>query len=52
MSSPDRKMSDCETANDYDGRLSIRISAVFVLLAGSLFGALFSVYAAAGHQGA
>lgn len=28
----------CSGANDYDGRLGIRISAIFVILIGSLFG--------------
>lgn len=28
----------CSTSNDYDGRMGIRISAIFVILVGSLFG--------------
>lgn len=28
----------CETGNDYDGRMGVRISAIFVILVGSLFG--------------
>ena len=29
---------NCVLSNDYDGRLGVRISAVFVILIGSLFG--------------
>lgn len=28
----------CITQNDYDGRLGIRISSIFVILVGSVFG--------------
>lgn len=28
----------CDAGNDYDGRLGVRISAIFVILVGSLFG--------------
>lgn len=28
----------CETQNSYDGRMGVRISAIFVIMAGSLFG--------------
>lgn len=28
----------CSTSNDYNGRIGIRISAIFVILLGSLFG--------------
>lgn len=28
----------CQTLNDYDGRMGIRISAIFVILVGSTFG--------------
>ena len=28
----------CETGNEYDGNLGVRISAIFVILVGSLFG--------------
>ena len=44
-------MSQCEAGNDFDGRLGVRISAIFVILAGSLLGACFPVYAAS-HKGA
>ncbi|KAJ3577280.1 hypothetical protein NPX13_g3285 [Xylaria arbuscula] len=30
---------ECETGNEYDGRLGLRISSIFVILAGSLLGA-------------
>jgi solute carrier family 39 (zinc transporter), member 1/2/3 len=33
----------CDTGNEYDGRLGIRISAIFVILVGSLIGALVPV---------
>ncbi|KAI4101727.1 MAG: hypothetical protein L6R37_004808 [Teloschistes peruensis] len=36
----------CLPSNDYDGRLGVRISAIFVILVGSLLGATFPVYAA------
>ncbi|KAL9580790.1 MAG: hypothetical protein Q9212_004287 [Teloschistes hypoglaucus] len=39
----------CDLGNEYDGRLGVRISAIFVILVGSLFGATFPVYAAR-HQ--
>ncbi|RPB16463.1 ZIP zinc/iron transport family, partial [Morchella conica CCBAS932] len=35
----------CGGANAYDGRMGLRISAVFVILVGSTFGALFPVIA-------
>ncbi len=28
----------CSSSNDYNGRLGIRVSAIFVILVGSLFG--------------
>ncbi|KAL8802800.1 MAG: hypothetical protein Q9182_003560 [Xanthomendoza sp. 2 TL-2023] len=40
----------CETGNEFDGRTGVRISAIFVILIGSLFGACFPVYAAR-HKG-
>ncbi|KAF2476565.1 low-affinity zinc ion transporter-like protein [Lindgomyces ingoldianus] len=36
---------NCETGNGYDGRMGVRISAVFVILVGSMLGAMFPVYA-------
>ncbi|KAF2856635.1 ZIP zinc/iron transport family [Plenodomus tracheiphilus IPT5] len=35
----------CETRNDYDGRMGIRISSIFVILIGSMFGAVFPIFA-------
>ena len=35
----------CATQNDYDGRMGVRISAIFVILVGSLFGATFPTFA-------
>ncbi|KAF2769977.1 low-affinity zinc ion transporter-like protein [Teratosphaeria nubilosa] len=43
-------MSTCEPGNDYDGRMGVRISSIFVILVGSLLGAWFPVYAAR-HKG-
>ncbi|KAL4923058.1 low-affinity Zn(2+) transporter ZRT2 [Aspergillus undulatus] len=33
----------CDAGNEYDGRMGVRISAIFVILVGSTFGALFPV---------
>ncbi|PLN81096.1 putative plasma membrane low affinity zinc ion transporter [Aspergillus taichungensis] len=35
----------CETGNEYDGNMGVRISAIFVILVGSSFGALFPILA-------
>lgn len=35
----------CDTSNDYDGRMGLRISSVFVILIASTFGAVFPVMA-------
>ena len=35
----------CDSGNDYNGEMGVRISAVFVILVGSLLGAWFPVYA-------
>ncbi|KAH7402652.1 low-affinity zinc ion transporter-like protein [Pyrenochaeta sp. MPI-SDFR-AT-0127] len=35
----------CSSKNDYDGRMGIRVSAIFVILIGSTFGAVFPVFA-------
>ncbi|KAL8948793.1 MAG: hypothetical protein Q9222_005055 [Ikaeria aurantiellina] len=40
----------CDSGNEFDGRLGVRISAIFVILAGSFFGAAFPVYASR-HRG-
>ena len=39
-------MPTCEADNDYDGRLGVRISSIFVILVGSFLGAWFPVFAA------
>ncbi|GAB7325929.1 hypothetical protein MBLNU13_g09984t2 [Cladosporium sp. NU13] len=39
-------MSDCPTDNDFDGRMGVRISAIFVILVGSFLGTWFPVFAA------
>ena len=31
-------MSDCPTDNDFDGRMGVRVSAIFVILVGSFLG--------------
>ncbi|KAI9681993.1 MAG: hypothetical protein M1817_000047 [Caeruleum heppii] len=36
---------ECESSNEYDGRLGVRISAIFVILVGSSLGALFPIFA-------
>lgn len=33
----------CDTGNEYDGRMGLRISSVFVILVGSVFGAVFPI---------
>jgi zinc transporter 1/2/3 len=35
----------CEAGNEYDGRMGLRISSIFVILVGSMFGAVFPVIA-------
>ncbi|MCJ1262346.1 hypothetical protein MMC22_002216 [Lobaria immixta] len=35
----------CSSGNEFDGRLGVRISAIFVIFIGSLLGAIFPVYA-------
>lgn len=34
---------DCESGNEFDGRLGLRISSIFVILVGSLLGALLPI---------
>ncbi|KAL3465474.1 Zinc/iron permease [Aspergillus heterothallicus] len=41
----DGALPSCETGNEYDGRMGLRISSIFVILVGSTFGALFPVFA-------
>ncbi|GAB7353680.1 hypothetical protein MBLNU459_g4086t1 [Dothideomycetes sp. NU459] len=40
----------CDTGNDFDGRIGVRVSAIFVILVGSFLGAWFPVFAAR-HRG-
>ncbi|KAJ5834635.1 Zinc/iron permease fungal/plant [Penicillium robsamsonii] len=35
----------CESGNEFDGRMGLRVSSIFVIMAGSMFGALFPVFA-------
>lgn len=35
----------CDTGNEYDGRMGLRISSIFVIMVGSMFGAVFPVIA-------
>lgn len=37
----------CDSNNDYDGRIGLRVSAIFVILVGSLFGTLSSPFSGA-----
>jgi zinc transporter 1/2/3 len=37
---------DCDSGNDFDGRIGVRISSIFVILAGSLIGAMLPVFLA------
>ena len=39
------RASTCDTSNEYDGRMGVRISAVFVIWFASTFGAVFPVMA-------
>lgn len=32
------ELVQCSTTNDYDGRMGLRISSIFVILVGSTFG--------------
>lgn len=34
----------CDAGNDYDGRIGLRVSAIFVILIGSLFGKIRSQF--------
>ncbi|EDP54043.1 hypothetical protein KXX16_007564 [Aspergillus fumigatus] len=35
----------CDTGNEYDGRMGLRISSIFVIMVGSMLGAVFPVFA-------
>lgn len=40
-------LDGCFSRNEFDGRIGIRISAIFVILVGSLFGEGIQIYSAA-----
>jgi zinc transporter 1/2/3 len=39
-----KRADACETGNEFDGRMGLRISSIFVIMVGSMFGALFPVF--------
>ena len=39
------RAEECDASNEYDGRMGVRISSVFVILVASTFGAVFPVFA-------
>jgi zinc transporter 1/2/3 len=41
----------CPSSNEYNGRMGLRISAIFVILVGSTLGAVFPVFARRNHMG-
>ncbi|KAI0377073.1 ZIP zinc/iron transport family [Hypomontagnella monticulosa] len=41
---------DCDTGNEYDGRMGLRISSIFVILVGSILGAVLPVVLARGTK--
>ncbi|KAJ9211770.1 hypothetical protein DTO166G4_6658 [Paecilomyces variotii] len=41
----DQAVPQCDTGNEYDGRMGLRISSIFVIMVGSMFGAVFPVLA-------
>ncbi|KAI0196474.1 ZIP zinc/iron transport family [Astrocystis sublimbata] len=41
---------ECDNGNDYDGRLGVRISSIFVILIGSLLGAVLPIILARGSH--
>ncbi|EPS30396.1 Zinc-regulated transporter 1 [Penicillium oxalicum] len=41
----ERAVDSCDSGNEFDGRLGLRISSIFVIMIGSTFGALFPVFA-------
>ena len=46
----DSEQQGCPLDNDFDGRVAVRISAIFVILVGSFLGTWFPVFAAR-HRG-
>ncbi|KAB8070423.1 Zinc/iron permease [Aspergillus leporis] len=45
MDNDAQPLPPCEAGNDYDGRLGLRVSSIFVILVGSVFGAIFPIIA-------
>lgn len=41
-----RMMPSCSEGNDFDGRIGLRISSIFVIFVGSALGAIVPVYTA------
>jgi zinc transporter 1/2/3 len=39
------KRDACDSGNEFDGRMGLRISSIFVILVGSMFGAIFPIMA-------
>jgi solute carrier family 39 (zinc transporter), member 1/2/3 len=35
----------CDTGNNYDGRIGLRVAAIFIIWLGSMVGSVFPVYA-------
>ncbi|KAJ5390021.1 Zinc-regulated transporter 1 [Penicillium cataractarum] len=40
-----RAADPCDPGNEFDGRIGLRISSIFVIMVGSMFGAIFPVFA-------
>lgn len=40
-----RAADSCDAGNEFDGRMGLRISSIFVIMVGSMFGAVFPVFA-------
>jgi zinc transporter 1/2/3 len=40
-----KRADACDPGNEFDGRMGLRISSIFVIMVGSMFGALFPVFA-------
>jgi zinc transporter 1/2/3 len=40
-----RAADPCDSGNEFDGRMGLRISSIFVIMIGSMFGAIFPVFA-------
>lgn len=41
----DTAASSCEGGNEYNGKMGLRIASIFIIMAGSMFGACFPIYA-------